>query len=132
MNHAALIDPKREGAMQWAWSHNSQVFWPYLCLQFAVDAYMYGAKWTLHGPYGQNVTAVNWWNAQAGYQHPGDMNPPRGSLVFWSTFDNGAGHAALSLGGGWAISTLFGGNSAVHVYQISKYATNYLGWVPPQ
>jgi hypothetical protein len=132
MNHAALISSRQEAAIGWAWSHLNTVFWPGLCLQFAVYSYYY-TGWHLTGPYGKDVRAVDWWgsNLVPSPRHPGDKNPPRGALVFWSTYAKGTGHAAISLGGGWAISTEFGGSAAVHVFKIASYPTHYLGWRNP-
>jgi LGFP repeat len=131
MNHAALIDPNREGALVWAWSYEGQTVWVGQCLWFAVHAYMYGQNWTLQGPYGDDVRAVDWWNEAPSPQISGDMNPPRGALVFWDYWAGGTGHAALSLGGGWVISTEFGGDYSVHVFKISDFPDHYLGWKDP-
>ncbi len=54
-------------------------------------------------------------------RHPGDRNPPRGSMVFWTGGSSGHGHVAVSLGGGKIRSTDAGGRGRV--------ATVDLGWV---
>jgi hypothetical protein len=132
MNHAQRIDSGREGALQWAWEHIGQVFWADLCLQFAVYSYHHGQGWHLKGPYGKKVRAVDWWYSRpVSARHNRDRNPPRGALVFWDSLHGGDGHAALSLGGGWVISTKFGGNSAVHVFRIADWSSHYLGWIAP-
>lgn len=54
-------------------------------------------------------------------RHPGNRNPPRGSMVFWTGGSSGHGHVAVSLGGGKIRSTDAGGRGRV--------ATVDLGWV---
>ena len=139
MDHAAKLNPAYEGAVAWAWSHNGQLsftaggmyFGPGWCLQFAV--YSYGLTGHhLIGPYGDKVRAVDWYyDSRTGPMHPGDRNPPRGALAFWDTFAGGTGHAAISLGGGWAISTSFYGNANVHPFKIAG-TDHYLGWLAPK
>lgn len=135
MNHAALADARTEAALGWAWTHLNTNFWNGKCLQFVAYSYINGAATTLHnGPYGPDVPAVAWWN-QSKSKHAHDTYPPRGSLVFWDTYANGIGHAALSLGGGLAISTGFGSGSDatnVHVFAIASAPAHYLGWVDIQ
>jgi cell wall-associated NlpC family hydrolase len=68
-------------------------------------------------------------------QHPGDRNPPRGELVFWSwmgTVDGVTrnwGHVGISLGGGRAISTAWYGRG-VHEFSIASTPGGYAGWIP--
>lgn len=54
-------------------------------------------------------------------RHPGDRNPPRGSMVYWTGGSNGYGHIAVSRGDGTVRSTDAGG--------AGKVATVSLGWV---
>ena len=139
MNHAARIDFGREGAIAWAWGFNGGgTNYADQCLQFVVDAYQYGQNWHLTGgPYdspGFVARAYQWWYSRsASDQHPHDTNAPRGALVIWDRWasQDGSGHITLSLGGGLAISTEFGGLNTVHVIRISSYPSYYLGWVSP-
>ena len=99
------------------------------CLQFVFDAYASGGK-----NIGSATTAVAWWNAHTAGRHAGDVNPPRGALVFWgATSTNPAGHVALALGDGTAVST--GERSWVDVHVLSIADRNrtrpYLGWIMP-
>jgi hypothetical protein len=54
-------------------------------------------------------------------RHPGDMNAPRGSAVYWTGGSHGYGHIAISVGGGKVRSTDAGGSGHV--------ATVSIGWV---
>lgn len=54
-------------------------------------------------------------------RHPGNRNPPRGSMVYWTGGSHGYGHIACSLGNGRVRSTDAGGSGRV--------ATVDLGWV---
>jgi cell wall-associated NlpC family hydrolase len=128
MDHAAkLADGRSEQAIAWANLQTTSRKFDGLCLGFVASAYGNKLK---NGPYGQTVRAIDWWNSSKD-RHPGDTNPPRGALVFWSTYASGTGHAALSLGNGYAISTQFDG-AGVHVIKISSYPTHYAGWASPQ
>ena len=99
------------------------------CLQFVYDAYAAGGK-----NIGSAPTAVAWWNAHPANRHPSDVNPPRGALVFWgATPTNSAGHVALALGDGTAIST--GERSWLDIHVLTIVDRNrtrpYLGWIMP-
>lgn len=50
------------------------------------------------------LTALAAWNA-ARFKHTGDRTPPAGVPVFFTAGSNGAGHVALSIGGGKVRST---------------------------
>lgn len=67
--------------------------------------------------YGDATTA--WANTND--RHPGDRNPPRGALPYWTGGSHGYGHIAVSIGGGKIRSTDAGGSGRV--------ATVSLGWV---
>ena len=60
-----------------------------------------------------------------------DKMPPAGVPVYWSIPGNPAGHVALSIGGGKAISTsnenMSGANGIVTI-DISRYKGGYRGW----
>jgi LGFP repeat len=148
MNHAARIDSGREGAVNWAWNcqpndkcnynNDGKIAYNYagFCLAFVVAAYQNGQHWHLTGgPYGSTAKAYQWWYSRpASDRHPHDTNAPRGAFVIWDSkaARDGSGHIALSLGGGWAISTEFGGVSTVHIIHIASYPAYYLGWVWPK
>jgi hypothetical protein len=148
MNHATRFDPdsRIEKAVAWAWhcipdgtcSYEGTVrnyYW--YCLGFVTDAYAKTGPRLTGGPYGENSRAYQWWYSRPqSEQHPHDTNAPRGALVIWDQkfAPDGSGHIALSLGGGWAISTYIGGSDkTIHVIRIADYAgPTYLGWVYPK
>jgi NlpC/P60 family len=93
------------------------------CLQFVADAYSYGAGINI----GSADTAALWWKAAGSRQIP-NWNAPRGSLVFWTS--GTAGHVAMSLGGGRAVSTWDGKDSKIHVItNLGGIGLTYIGWV---
>ena len=71
-----------------------------------------------------------WDNAPASLHHARDFAAPRGAIVLWSSrIGGGAGHIAISLGGGKMITTTRG---AVAITSIRGFADHaYLGWMPP-
>jgi len=82
------------------------------------------------------ATAITHWNSISPSQkHPGDTNAPAGALVFWSGGSTGAGHVALSLGGGKIISTDYprsGITSTTTIDAISNgWGEHYMGWSAP-
>ena len=102
------------------------------CLKFVSDAYASAGV-----SIGSASTAVAYWNQHASFQHPGDLNPPRGALVFWGpNAASSAGHVGLALGNGWLISTYERSNPDIHEFTIADrnnagYASSYLGWLMP-
>jgi hypothetical protein len=78
--------------------------------------------------YGDAATA--WRNTNDRY--PGDRNPPRGSMVYWSGGSHGYGHIAVSVGGGKVRSTDAGGKGRVATVGIDWPTNNwglpYAGW----
>jgi hypothetical protein len=143
MDHAAAIDLSREAALQWAWNcqpngacyyKGSVANYYHYCLGFAYDAYLKAGKdITYKMPYGpSHNTAWTYWKYAANRQ-PTSLTPPRGALVFWDdrVSPDGAGHVALSLGGGWVISTAFGGNSLIHTFRIADFPNYLVGWTMP-
>lgn len=84
---------------------------PGMCLQWSRQRAAIGSR------YGDAATA--WRNTND--RHPGDRNPPRGAMVYWTGGSQGYGHIAPSLGGGKVRSTDAGGKG--------KVATVDLGWV---
>src|SRR5215471_1223651 len=75
-------------------------------------------------------TAISAWN-HARYRHAGST-PPRGAPTFWADGSTGAGHIALSLGGGNIRSTDV--YSSYHVSSVpltwirNNWGLPYLGW----
>ena len=136
---AAAANPV-EGAISWASGFvGGGTEYQELCLKFVRDAYA-SAGADIGGPVGSNVTAVQWWSAHAGEQHPGDANPPRGALVFWAgTMAFPEGHVGISLGGGQVISSYSAPQTtankyAVHIFRLldrTNAGYPYLGWVWP-
>ncbi len=129
-----------DGAINWAQAfvgHGDQ--FNGLCFTFVYDAYLDGAGINIGTPpypYG----AVDWWNAHRTGQHPGDINPPKGALVFWgATSANSFGHVGISLGSGQVISSASfpkttSDPNAVHVFSIAARTgggSPYLGWISP-
>ena len=59
-----------------------------------------------------------------------DFDAPRGAIVLWnSSIGGGAGHIAISLGGGKMVTTTGGAISIRNIRGFSDRA--YLGWMPP-
>lgn len=82
------------------------------------------------------ATAIAHWNSiPVTNKHPGDINAPAGALVFWSGGSTGAGHVALSLGGGKIVSTDYprsGITSTTTIDAISNgWGEHYQGWATP-
>jgi hypothetical protein len=65
-------------------------------------------------------------------RHPGDRNPPRGSMVYWTGGSHGYGHIAPSVGGGKVRSTDAGGSGRVATVSIDwptqHWGLPYAGW----
>jgi hypothetical protein len=127
-----------ESAIAWAQQHVGQNFDFEECQLFVHDAY-YQAGVDI----GWGASAVSYWTAHPGAQHPGDINPPRGALVYWGATRspyNPYGHVGISLGGGQVISTYSypkttADPDAVHVFTIAaRNAAGYpyLGWIAPR
>lgn len=120
----------QDGALAWARSQLGSPEDNGYCLQFVFDAYQ-----STGVDIGAAPTAVDWWNAHASGQHPGDTTPPAGALVFWNqTPTNGAGHVGIAEGGDTVISTYEESNSNVHEFSIASRNSAgfpYLGWIMP-
>jgi hypothetical protein len=100
---------------------------PGYCDEFVAKAWGLGASGYRN--------AISHWQAIPGkYKHPGDKNPPKGALVFWSTPTDG--HVALGMGGGSVASTDIHGRgtvATVSIAAVDRWLTkgNYLGWAEP-
>lgn len=90
------------------------------------------AKYYGYSSSGYNTASSHWAAIPAGDKHPGDNNPPAGALVFWG---GGAGHVAISTGGGNVISTDYPRSGMVSKTSISSitngWGKSYLGWSVP-
>lgn len=101
---------------------------PGMCDKWVASYYGYGSS--------GYATAIAHWNSiPPDKKHPGDNNPPAGALVFWSGGSTGAGHVALSLGGGKIVSTDYprsGITSTTTIDAISSgWGEHYQGWATP-
>jgi hypothetical protein len=99
-----------------------------MCDQFVARAWGYSSS-------GYPRAIDHWFAVPANLKHPGDANAPPGSLMFWQGGSAGAGHVALSLGGGNIISTdqpVSGLVSSVPASNITNgWHEQYLGWTEP-
>lgn len=119
----------RVQATQWAINRLGQTAYVNLCLKFVHDAWLSVGK-----NIGTASTAAAYWRAHGGHQS--GTRPPRGALVFW---DGRAGypegHVAISLGGGYAVSTYERSTTTVHILSIADrnrtHGASYLGWLMP-
>ena len=95
---------------------------PGMCLQWSRQRAAIGSK------YGDAATA--WKHTQD--RHPGDRNPPRGSMVFWTGGGSGFGHIGPSVGGGNVRSTDSGGKGKVATvdldWPVRAWGLTYAGW----
>jgi hypothetical protein len=71
-----------------------------------------------------------WFNTN--HRFPGDRNPPRGSMVYWTGGSSGHGHIAVSLGKGKIRSTDAGGRGRVATVDLGwverNWGQRYVGW----
>lgn len=93
-----------------------------MCLQWSRQRAAIGSR------YGDAATA--WKNTND--RHPGDRNPPRGSMVFWTGGSKGYGHVAPSVGGGKVRSTDSGGKGKPATvdldWPVRNWGMKYAGW----
>jgi hypothetical protein len=96
------------------------------CLRF-VGRFAYQRPWD-----GASIDQAHhvWDHAPVALRHARDFSPPRGAIVLWdSSIGGGAGHIAISLGGGQMVTTTRG---AVAITSIRGFSdSGYLGWMPP-
>lgn len=66
------------------------------------------------------------------HRHPGDRNPPRGAMCYWTGGSNGYGHIAPALGGGKIRSSDAGGRGKPATVDLSwpeqHWGLPYAGW----
>ena len=113
--------------INWAKSMVGKYQYQGMCEKFVRTCFGFGAK------YG-TATAAYQASAKAGAIHK-DYNPPAGVPVFWGLTYEPAGHVALSIGGGKAISTSNErGKPPIAIIDIASYTktaiggTTYRGW----
>jgi hypothetical protein len=95
---------------------------PGYCLQWSRERAAIGQR------YGDAATA--WRNTID--RHPGDRNPPRGSMVYWTGGASGYGHIGPSVGGGKVRSTDSGGKGKPATVDLEwverNWGLTYAGW----
>jgi len=94
----------------------------------AYQGYCEKAVENSYGRTGVYASAIANWNdaVRRGAAHRGDLNPPKGALVFWNI--SSYGHVGLATGDGkfWATSV----SGAIGKRSL-PYFSNYLGWAQP-
>jgi hypothetical protein len=133
-----------EAAIGWAGIHlgDGTKFDDGLCQTFVHAAYL--SAGVDIGSTGGGNGAVDYWNEHASVQHRGDVNPPRGALVYWGASDIGGvnnpfGHVGISLGGGEVISTYSYPKTTAEKHDVHEFSIAvrnaagypYLGWLTP-
>lgn len=119
-------------AVAWALARQGDRSYDYWCLRFVVHAYSAAGR-----PIPSAEWAKQWWDQRPSAQRRGDLNPPKGALVFWSwvgTLDGVTrdwGHVGISLGDGRVVSSKFRTGSGVHVFRLADARASYLGWIMP-
>ncbi len=112
------------------------------CLKFVFDAYEISSNRhiNLHAmispqpaSWSNTYPVQIWGHFNHGVTGTG-TNPPPGAIVFWKA-SNGSvsgSHAALSIGGGYVITTAYNGNSDIHKASMSQFpGAVELGWWLP-
>ncbi|MGW6454753.1 peptidase M23 [Streptomyces sp. NPDC055078] len=107
--------------------------WYRMCDNFVAQAYGYGFS-------GSETANVHWNRlVDGGLAHPGDANPPAGSLLFYDTGED-AGHVALYLGNGKVASNdvldSYRGEGKIVIVSrkdltAGKWRLRYRGWTQP-
>lgn len=113
-------NPAFERSISWYQARFGSTAYQGLCEKAAENSYGTTAIWA--------SAKANWNNAVAiGAAHRGDLNAPRGALVFW---DIAAphGHVGVSRGDGTFVATSV--NGAIGSARL-PYFSNYLGWSYP-
>ena len=129
-----------------SWAEGQMVHSPsgyYLqCLRFVFDAYEISSNGHINLHAMISPQPASWPNTYPvqiwGHFNHGmtgtGANPPLGALVFWKA-SNGKvkdSHAALSIGGGYVITTAYNGNPNIHKASMSQFpGAVELGWWLP-
>ena len=113
-------NPRADQAIAWYSSRNGSTAFQGYCEMAAENSFGKTAIW---------ASATADWNdaVNRGVAHPGDLNPPKGALVFWNLAAP-YGHVGVARGDGyfWATSV----NGAIGLAQLPYYS-NYRGWAWP-
>jgi uncharacterized protein YraI len=113
-------NPRADKAIAWYAARNGSTDYQGYCEMAAENSYGKTGIWA--------SAKADWDDAVArGAAHPGDLNPPKGALVFW---DLAApyGHVGVARGDGyfWATSV----NGQIGLAKL-PYFNKYLGWAHP-
>jgi hypothetical protein len=99
-----------------------------MCGQFCAAMYGYGFS-------GYRDAVAQWQLTPSSLKHPGAVNAPPGTLVFWGGGSAGHGHVAISDGTGSVWSIDISGPGTVSRVQAgtitSRWGLPYLGWTVP-
>ncbi|GAA1586814.1 hypothetical protein GCM10009804_48550 [Kribbella hippodromi] len=110
---------RADNAIAWFANRNGSTAYQGYCEKAVENAY---------GTTGIYASAIANWNdaVNRGAAHRGDLNPPRGALVFWNI--SSYGHVGIATGDGyfWATSV----NGAIGKQKLPWFS-NYLGWAQP-
>ncbi|TWD74993.1 hypothetical protein FB561_6428 [Kribbella amoyensis] len=110
---------RADDAIAWFAARNGSTSYQGYCEKAVENAY---------GKTGIYASAIANWNdaVRRGAAHKGDLNPPKGALVFWNI--SSYGHVGLATGDGsfWATSV----NGRIGKAKLPYFA-NYLGWAQP-
>lgn len=113
-------NPRADKAIAWYSARNGSTAYQGYCEMAAENSY---------GKTGIYASAKANWNdaVNRGAAHRGDLNPPKGALVFW---DLAApyGHVGVARGDGYFWATSVGGKIGLARL---PYFSNYLGWAWP-
>jgi uncharacterized protein YraI len=112
-------NPRADKAVAWYAARNGSTAFQGYCEMAAENSYGKTGIW---------ASAIADWNdaVARGAAHRGDLNPPKGALVFWNI--SAYGHVGVAKGDGtfWATSV----SGAIGTRAL-PYFSNYLGWAWP-
>ncbi|MFK4089876.1 CHAP domain-containing protein [Kribbella sp. NPDC020789] len=115
----ATPQSRADDAVAWFANRNGSTAYQSYCEKAVENSY---------GRTGVYASAIANWNdaVRRGAAHRGDLNPPKGALVFWNI--SSWGHVGLATGDGnfWATSV----NGRIGKARLPYFA-NYLGWAQP-
>ncbi|MGW6279420.1 CHAP domain-containing protein [Kribbella sp. NPDC055071] len=113
-------NPRADNAIAWYAARNGSTAYQGLCEKAAENSYGADLVW--------GSAKIDWNDAVArGVAHRGDLNPPKGALVFWDLAAPN-GHVGVARGDGyfWATSV----NGKIGLAKL-PYFNSYLGWAYP-
>src|SRR5664280_224658 len=147
---STTTDPAINDAITCALNHNHQSIYNQQCLAFVAEAYAQGN--IALGAIGDSNGAAQYWakNPKNYVEHPNNLNPPVGALVFWgptpAPYANPYGHVGIYLGNNTVISSASWPETGTEVHEFSFTGRNaasdgvapftpgfypYLGWIAP-